>query len=66
MHMYTSQYGVIVRDAHDGVWNGVRYYDCEPNKGMFVSLKNVKPFNKEMKKRCSEGMYVHNYKEYLM
>ena len=47
-----------MKNAHDGVWNGRKYYDCEPNKGMFVQMKNLKPFNEGMKKRCSAGMYV--------
>ena len=54
-----------MRNAHDGVWNGKRYYDCEPNKGTFVSLKDLKPFNERMKKRCSAGTYVATYKVYM-
>ena len=59
----TSQDERIVRKAHDGVWKGKRYYDCEPNKGMFVPMKNLKPFNEGMKKRRSAGTYI--YKMYM-
>ena len=56
--LFTSQDESIVRNAHDGVWNGVRYYDCQQNRGSFVPLKDLKPCN-EGKRKCSAGTYVH-------
>lgn len=46
-----------MREAHDGVWNGKRYYNCEFNRGTFVLLKDLTPCNK-MTRRRSAGIYT--------
>lgn len=46
-----------MKNAHDGVWKGKKYYDCEPNRGTFVPLKNLKLCNEGVRK-CSAGTYI--------
>ena len=43
------QYADVEEDCDDGVWFGVKYYDCKPNKGMFVHLSELKPAMRKMK-----------------
>ena len=45
----------MVEDCDDGVWFGVKYYDCKPGRGMFVHLSELKPAMRMMK--VNEGMY---------
>ena len=48
---------MVARDAHDGVWNDIRYYECEHKRGIFVPLLHVEPFNAG-KRKGSAGTYV--------
>ena len=54
----------MVEDCNDGVWFGVRYYDCKPNRGMFVHLSELKPARRMMK--ITEGTYIIFSLEYTL
>jgi len=47
----------VEKGAHDGVWNGIKYYDCKHNRGIFVPLINLKPHN-EVKEKLSAGNHI--------
>ena len=46
----------MVECGNDGVWFGVRYFDCKPNRGVLVHLSELKPARRMMK--ITEGIYV--------
>ena len=37
-----------MEDNNDGVWLGVRYYECKPKRGIFVYLSGLKPDRRAM------------------
>ena len=41
-------------DYHDGVWLNVKYHECKPQRGVFVSLHELKPGRRLM--TVFEGM----------
>ena len=50
-----------MKGAHDGVWNGTRYYACEPNRGIFVPMLDVEPFNAGKRKGSAGIVRISTY-----
>ena len=50
-----------VEEPHDGIWAGIEYYKCKPNKGTFVLLSGIKPVIRDK----AGGMHAHTYVHYV-
>lgn len=51
----------LEEESDDGYWDGIKYFTCTPNRGIFVDITKLLPYTEVRPKQLPEGNYPFAY-----